>query len=179
MNRPTVVTVFGILNLTVALLGLCGAAIASPILALKAGTEPVDPIYAPYVQHPVYLEFEKAAVVVRGLVYVLLAASGVGLLLMKGWGRRAAVFYAATAIVLGAVSLLLEYSIHLPAVLEHTRTMAEGPVKTGMIIGAYAFVAGGAVCGIAYPITVLVFVTRRKFVALFEPGSPDGPPPAN
>jgi len=179
MKRPPVVTVFGVLNLVFALGGLCVAAITTPLLTLQKGAEPADPLYAPYLEHPLFLMFTKASIVLSAFLYVLLATSGVGLLLMKGWGRSLAVVFATVTIVLSALGLALEYTIYLPAVLEHTGTMAEGPVKTGMVIGAYGGLVMGACFGLAYPIALLIFMTRAKFVALFAPPSPDAPPPAN
>lgn len=176
MNRPTVVTVFGILNLAYSLIGFCLSAASVPLLTVKAGAEPVDPMYAPYVQHPLLLAYMKAAIFVSGAMYVLLALSGVGLLLMKSWGRRVSVIYAAAAIVFGAIGLAIEITFGLPLVLEHTKTLADGPVRTGIIVGAYIGVAFGVVCGLGYPITLLVCVTRKSFVAAFAPPSPDAPP---
>src|SRR5262245_6044036 len=123
MPRPTVVTVFGILNLSFALLGLCGLAIASPILVLKEGSDAADPMYATLLEHPVYLVYTKVSMMAGGVLNVLLAASGVGLLLMKSWGRRLAVFYAAFAVLMGALGLLLQATVYAPAVMQNAEKM--------------------------------------------------------
>jgi hypothetical protein len=172
MNRPASVTVFGVLNLAFALFGLCGAAMSVPILTLHSDAQSGDAVTAPFLEHPWYLAYTKASIVVGGGVILLLAASGVGLLLMKNWGRRAAVLYAASAIVLNGIGLLLESTFYVPSLLEHTRTMPEGPVRTGIEIGARVSLIVTAVGGLGYPIVLLVFATRRKVVEAFSPAPP-------
>jgi hypothetical protein len=172
MTRPARVTVFGVMNLVFALFGLCGAGMSVPLLTLPADSQSGDPLYAPFLAHPWYLAYTKASIVFGGVLILLLAASGVGLLLMKGWGRRVAVMYAAAAIVLNGVGLLLDVTVYMPALLEHTRTMAEGPVRTGIEIGARASLVLTAIGGVGYPVVLLICATRRKFVEAFSPPAP-------
>lgn len=179
MTRPNVVTVFGIVNLSFALIYLCGlAALSSPVLALKEGSEPADPLYAPLLQHPVFLVYTKVSMMVGGVLSVLLAASGVGLLLMKSWGRRLAVFYSAFSSVLGALGLLLYGTVYMPAVLEHAQKMPEGPSRTALVVGAQIGIVLSGLCGLLYPIVLLICMTRPRFVALFGTQLPDTGPPA-
>lgn len=176
MQRPASVTVFGILNLLVFTLGLFGVLMSIPILELREGVDPGNAAYVPLLEHPTYLAFMKVSLGAGLLMSSLLLASGIGLLTMKPWGRMPGIVYSVYALAMGAVGLVLNFVIYLPALTKQTQTMSE-PMRTAMTAGAIGGVVGGAVVGIGYPAALLWFLTRPHVAKLFRRGDPADEPP--
>ena len=177
MNRPRIVTAFGILNLAWTLFSVCGNLQALPFLELEPGSRPDIPAYVPLVEHPAFLAYLKAAIVAQFLLAVPLAVSGVGLLLLKPWGRRLALLWAWISIALAVLGIVLNLTVYLPALWEHAQTMRDGPERTAMLGGALGSSIGSMIGGLGYPIALLIGATRRSFVEAFAPHAEGNPPP--
>ncbi len=83
MNRPTSVTVFGILNLLFAVLGLVGAFISALMFLLPQPQGLKNPMLDLIHKNDAYATFAKVSMIVGVAAAIVLALAGAGLLLMK------------------------------------------------------------------------------------------------
>ena len=67
------------------------------------------------------------------------ALAGVGLLMLKPWGRYLSIGYSLYAIVAGIVGVVANYYFLVTPLLDNASQMPAGPEKIGLIAGA----AGG------------------------------------
>ena len=188
-KRPTAVLVIAILHMVggviLLLTSICGAAMQG----ISANLQPAGPqAGAPgmFSQQQMQAELDKVipgytAVTfgqmgVSFLFGILLLIAGVGLLSMRPWARVLSIVYAVLSILNHIFSLVYALAYVVPgtqAVME--KTFASDPNlkaatsnMSGMMSGMMVF---GVIIGaafIAYPITVLVILTRRSVVAAFR-----------
>lgn len=162
-SKPVSVIVFGILNIVLGALGLFGALFSLFLFYnVEDSSNPVIKIMA---EHPLYLAFTKISIVISSIFVVLLIASGIGLFLLKPWARLCSLAYAIITIVMGIIGLILNFLFLLGPLLETAR-QSQGPQAAAAVGGAFGGIFGG-VLGLLYPILVIIFMTRPKFVAAF------------
>jgi hypothetical protein len=169
-ERPTSVTVFGILNIVFAVLGLFGLLATIALFSVSGASN--NPVVQIIREKPIYAMWLKLTIPLGLLSCAVLLGAGIGLLFMKSWGRTASIGYAVYAIVVGLVSILMNLTFLLPPMLEHAR-QAQGPEAAGAIGGAVGASLGGFF-GLIYPILLLIFMTRPRVSAAFQT---DAPPP--
>ncbi|HEX4348729.1 MAG TPA: hypothetical protein VH251_00005, partial [Verrucomicrobiae bacterium] len=99
MQRPTAVTVFGILNIVFAALGVLGA-MASVMLFVAQGTSSNNPVIQHIHDSPSYATWLKISIGLGVFGGAVLFAAGLGLLALKPWGRMLAVVYGIYAVVM-------------------------------------------------------------------------------
>src|SRR5579871_1761901 len=90
MERPTSVTVFGILNTILGVTRLAGIFITLPVLdphSSAAGTPMARAIH----DNPTYATWFKFALVISLVECAVFFASGIGLLKLKSWARNLAI----------------------------------------------------------------------------------------
>jgi hypothetical protein len=166
MQRPTSVTVFGILNIIFAALGIFGT-IASIVLFL-APPDPNNPMIKIMYENPAYAIWFKVEIPLGILSGAALLAAGIGLLCLKSWARTLSMAYAIYAILFGILGMVANFIFLY-------RPMAEklqGPAAAG----ATGAMIGGSIGGclsLIYPILLLIFMRRPTVTAAFHP-----PPPA-
>ncbi|MBI2840220.1 MAG: hypothetical protein HYX75_18035 [Acidobacteria bacterium] len=173
MQRPTPVTVFGILNIVFAAFGVLGvvAALAMPSLPFLRNA----PEMAILFENPVYVEWLRISAIVGVGFAIALVTLGIGLLTMKPWARAGTIIYAICALVFAIAGQAVNLTYVLPTMMEQA-SRAGGPQAAGAIGGAIGGAFGG-IMPLAYPILLLIFMTRPQTVAAFRPRAPDQPPP--
>ena len=170
MHRPTSVTVFGILNLVFAALGLCGVAFGVMGLAVMANPpEGADMPPNPQMdalQNPGYQAFTYASIGLGALASIVLAIAGFGLLKLKSWGRSLSLGYAAYSIVMQIVGVVVSYIF----LIQPAMALAEqgnDPQAQGQMVGAIVGGAVGGCMGLVYPILLAFFMFRPNVKAAF------------
>ena len=169
-ERPAVITVFGVLNIVFGGLGVLGTIVALVgLIVVGVGSGLPDGL----------LESQSVLVAVLGFAgEVVLLASGVGLLMMRPWGRRLSIVYGICMVAVTAVHAALAIgkvqsatSMWLPYIYGG---IATGVATVGMILG-FGF-------GLAYPLLLLIVMTRKGVAEAFTltptPLSDLLPPPA-
>jgi hypothetical protein len=169
MQRPTAVTVFGILNIVFAAFGLFGV-LASVLLFTAFGANSNNPVLQIVRDSPAYAAWMKFSVV-QGLVAsgVLLAA-GIGLLMLKPWARILSIAYGIYAILMILVGTVVNYLFLVQPMMDQARGM-HGPEMMGAMSGAVGSMFGSCF-GLIYPILLLIFMTRQNVAAAFRRNEP-------
>ena len=106
---------------------------------------------------------------------VLLAVAGIGLLKLKPSGRTMSVGYSIASLALGVIGIVFNW-IFLVGPLAAEAGKSSGPHAVGATAGAISGMVGG-LCPMVYPILLLIFMTRPKLVAAFNPSAPPPVPP--
>ncbi|MHC4481456.1 MAG: hypothetical protein ACYS1C_10890 [Planctomycetota bacterium] len=171
MERPTSVTVFGVLNIVFAVLGLIGVLIAAvSIAAVRAMGGMEDPLIQAIWESPVARAWNLAALPLGLAATIALFAAGVGLLLLKPWARILSLIWGIYDIVMEVGGLVIHFAFIRPALAQ----VAGGPDAMRATFATVGAVVGGCL-GVIYPILLLIFMTRPRVVDAFEP---EGAPPA-
>jgi hypothetical protein len=164
MQRPTAVTVFGVLNLVFGGLGLLCTPISLIMLFYQAQQgNPMSRILDENAAYRVYL---IAAAVAGVLAALVLIAAGIGLLQMKSWARLTSIGYAIFGIVTGVVAIIVNVVFIFGPMMTQARD--GGPEAAAAIGGLVGGMAGGCF-GLVYPILLLIFMTRPKIRNAFLP----------
>ena len=165
MQRPTSVTVFGILNLVFGGFGLLITAVQAIALFL-VNPQPgqVDPMLD---ANSLWGMWTRVSIVLSVAMVTLLILSGIGLLTWRPWGRSLAIGYAVFGIVVGIVSILMPLSLFAQPAFEDLKARG-GPEAVGMMAG----VVGGAMVGgcirLIYPALLWYYMTRPRVIAAFS-----------
>lgn len=169
MNRPTSVTVFGILNIVFGIFGLCGVLVSSVAL-MAPGAGVGNPVFELMEENLVYGTWVKAGTILGAVATLLLLVAGCGLLAAKPWARLLSVYYGVYGIVMSVVGFVFN-AIFLFPVLIRAMENAQGPEAAGAVGGVIGGVVGG-LAGLIYPVLLIYFMTRPRVVSFF---SGDGP----
>jgi len=168
MQRPTSVTVFGILNIVFAAFGVFGLIASIALFYLPADSH--NPVIKLIHENPAYALWLKICIPLGVLSCAALLAAGIGLLYLKPWARILSIAYAIYAIVFGIVGMVINFIVMVQPLLEQARQQP-GPEAAGAIGGAIGGTIGGCF-GLIYPVLLLIFMTRPKVVAAFRPSAP-------
>jgi hypothetical protein len=176
MQRPTSVTVFGVLNIVFAVLGIFSMLAMMAFFAM-AGTSTNNPVIQLIQNNPAYASWMKLSLVLGVPVAVVLLAAGIGLLKLKPWARIVSIAYGIYAIVMVLAGMVVNYIFLLRPMLQEAQQQ-QGPQAATAIGGAVGGTFGSCF-GLIYPILLLIFMLRPNVVAAFRPPVPaDGQPPA-
>ncbi len=163
MQRPTSVTVFGILNLVFGGLGVLCTPMSMMFLFLL--TTPENPISHAMNMNVGYRVYLIWVAVVGVLAAFVLVAAGIGLLQMKSWARLVSIGYAIFSIVMGILGMIVSnIFVFGPAIAD---ARARGPAAAAGMVGLAMGVAGG-VLGMIYPVALLIFMTRPRIRNAFQ-----------
>lgn len=174
MPRPVSLTVFAILNLAFGVMGLLG--IISTVVMLSSPAFAGNPALKVMHDSPAYMTWLKITVPVGVVSSLALMAAGVGLWLVKSWGRVLSIIHAIFSIVMGVAGMVVNYLFLMRPLLESAQRQ-HGPEAAGAIGGAIGATFGGCF-GMIYPIVLLIFLTRPNLVAAFRPAAvPPAVPP--
>ena len=149
--RPTSVTVFGILAILFAALGL----LCSPF-NLVGLNDPNNPLVN-------IAGFKVFAIIsaINGMICaVALLAIGIGLLNLKRWARSGSVIYSVYVIIVGLIGIVAMLVILAPQIGATTDQI----MKAGLVGGIIGGTVGGVI-GLVFPILLLIFMRKPKAVA--------------
>lgn len=163
-TRPTSINVFGVLNIVFACFGIFGL-LGSAAVLFAAG-DSNNPVIKVMHENPGYATWLKISFVLGIPGCGALAASGIGLLLLKPWARFLSIVYGGYAILLGLLGTIVNV-IYLVLPLLRQAQEQNGPEAAGLIGGAIGGSVGGCI-GLIYPILLLIFMTRPNVVAAFR-----------
>jgi hypothetical protein len=195
-KRPTGVLVIAILHLVgggLLLLGtVCGAVVQAATANLQKSA-PAGPggVSQQEMQAEMEKVIEKQAPGYKAVQYsetglslviaLLLLIAGVGLLSMQPWARLLSITYAIISILDHIFSLVYAFAFIVPATQAAAeQVFANDPSMKGAPAGVTQVASIGAAAVvlvqfafIAYPITVLIVMTRRSVVAAFRGELPE------
>jgi serine/threonine protein kinase len=166
MPRPTSVTVFGVLHIVKAGLGMFSA-IAS-IVVLIALADSNNPITKMMHDNPVYAAWVKFCIPLGLLTCIVLLVAGIGLLGLKSWARKLSIAYAFYSICMRILTTAINCMFLIQPFLKNNQDSQAATMAIFGLIGG-----GVSVClGLIYPILLLVFMMRPTVVAAFHPPAP-------
>jgi hypothetical protein len=129
---------------------------------------PRNPVVELARSSPEYMSFLQGSLITGFIAIAVFAASGIGLLMLRSWGRKLAIAYALYAIVGAVVGMIVTHHYLLGPL-----SKAGGAAAGAGMMGGYL----GGILGVLYPIVLLVFMTRRNVVDAFRrAGAPPLPP---
>lgn len=180
-ERPVVVLVFAILNIIFGSLGtlaMCCVGVMTAFLGVAFSNAPAGasiPRFPPDVV--VYL----AIIVVSHLILsVLLLASGIGLLNMRAWARRASIAYGVVTITMSIINMPVSIIFVAPQMEKWQKAVHEETQKQQQLQGIRTYQSnqspfanavssiGGAIIGMAYAIALLVVMFLPQVRDAFE-----------
>lgn len=174
-ERPTAVLVFGILNVVFGSFWMvCTPFSVLFLLMPTQGLPNANPAFR-LLEDPRYREFALVQGITNiGLAAVMFAA-GIGLLMMKRWGRALSFTYVAARFLEQIVGAVFTYVVLLGPMVEAAGAKDDvnrGAATIGGIIGG----VGGVVINVMYSFMLLVFMLTPSVVAAFKKPGP-GPAP--
>jgi hypothetical protein len=167
------VTIFGILNIAVGLISLMGALLSNMFNGsdFTAATPSLPPFFTSMLAlwkalsaDPLYMVWRRLTIPLDVASGAVLAAAGVGLLLLRHWSRLASIACAIYRILFVGVD-----SAVLFLVLRHIQAgpHAGDSAQLAIVIGGSLV---GAALTLAYPVLLIFFLTRPKAALAFQPG---------
>ena len=166
MQRPTAVTVFGILNIVFGVFAIIGMVASAAVLSM--GQPGANPALETMMQSGVAGAWMKISMVLGGIAAIVEIVSGIGLLQLQEWGRKAALGFAAYSILAAIVSAFINFTFVVMPMMNQSGTSADPAMKAMAIGGAVGTVIGSC-GGLVYPLFLLFFMTRPEIIAAFAP----------
>lgn len=165
-QRPVSVLIFGILNIGFGLLGL-----VRPLFPTSRALEVVK-------ADPDFVKWTDFNTMTGAVFGAALLAFGIGLLLLQNWARLGSVIYAIIAIVYVPITSMVGWP-YMKQMIEHQMMQAQKQaVSPGMIQGiAMIGLIIGLIFGLAYPVLLLIFMTRSKAIEACQ-SQPEQPAPS-
>jgi len=173
MNRPTSVTVFGILVIVFGVLGVLGI-LGSLVLFLPQMANSSNPVIKLIHDNPAYATWMKFSIALGVVVSAAVLAAGIGLLRLRPWARTFSIGYAIYSLVMVPVSMMVNFFLLTRPLLAQAQQQ-HGPEATGAIAGAVGGLFGSCF-GLIYPVLLLIFMLRANVKAAFNPADRNGQP---
>ena len=168
MQRPTAVSVFGILNALKGATGILGILWTITLFSSRAAAN--NPVMKLMLENGKYMKWTKLMTPVGFITCGVLLAAGIGLLRLRPWARKVSIAYAIYAILFLLAMVPVNFFLLYRPMLEQARQL-QGPEAIGMIGGAFGGIVG-SVLGFVYPILLWIFMTRPNVVAAFQTPPP-------
>lgn len=174
-ERPVIISVFGILNLSFGVLGILGALGGLAVILAQRQGQGANPIVEAARRYPEY-GLQLRLLQITGLVLACaLIAAGIGLLQLKLWGRALSIACALLKIAFAVIASYVNAVYLLPLVqdvlLQHPAGEALSPDEIGVIVGASAGVLGSG-GGVIYPLLLLIFMLLPRVKFALQPHAP-------
>ncbi|MEN8126333.1 MAG: GYF domain-containing protein [Planctomycetota bacterium] len=150
-QRPTSVTVLGILNIVFGGLGI----LCSPFGIIGLLVPQPNSSFQPT---EVMKLFSVVGYAVGFVFAIILLISGIGLLLRKNWARLTAIAYGWAAIGWGVLALIINGILFSSCLSEVSQEAM--PVVVGGIIGGMC----GGLIGLIYPVILIIFMKKPHVV---------------
>jgi hypothetical protein len=160
-QRPISVTVFGILNIGYALWKFVGLLLAGVAMRLNI---PGNSALATLRSDPVYRAWSHFSMVIGVVFGIVLIASGIGLLLLQKWARIVAIVYSVLEMIVVLASAVFSQRLMTQAMTSQIQGASAGVIA---VVAQVSF-ALGILLGLAYPVLLLIFMTRPKIVEAFN-----------
>lgn len=161
-QRPISVTVFGILNIGFALWKFVGLLLAGVMARLKL---PGNNGLAALKSDPVFQAWTHFSAVIAVVFGIVLIASGIGLLLMQNWARVLAIVYSVLEMIVVVAGTIFTQRVMMQAMAAQVHGAPAGLIEA-IMMGSFAV---GIALALAYPVLLLIFMTRPKIVEAFVP----------
>ena len=157
MQRPTSVTVFGILNIVFGVLGFCCLPLSAAAFFMPHDSPVMqsNPVMQVIDTNAGYRAFLLGSIVVGMIFIIMLLIGGIGLLINKAWGRTLSLVYAYYAIASAVVGMVVNLAVLAPALAQQ---------QAGLLVNSIC----GGVIGLIYPVLLLVFMYRRATIDFFS-----------
>jgi hypothetical protein len=168
MARPTAVTVFGILNIIFGALGLLCTPFTLLALFMPQNSSFPNPAIDLMKTNEGYRIWMITSMVLGIIVSGILLAAGIGLLMLKPWGRKASVGYGIYAIVMVVITLPINYLLLIAPLMARAQSSSNPQESAGAMGGAIGGLFGGC-AGLIYPVLLLVFMMQPNVVSTFKP----------
>jgi hypothetical protein len=124
-------------------------------------------------QNAAYAQYVRISAAIGLIVSIVLTAAGVGLLLLKPWGRVLSIGYAIYGIISPIIMTAINVYFMLP-MLQKASNMPMGPQRMAITSGIVGGVIGGCF-GMIFPIALLYFMYRPNVIAAFSSNPHDVP----
>ena len=138
MNRPTSVTVLGILNIIFAAIGVLGFAAWVAMSFMPLNANPKNPCMELIQQDALYAIYTKISVAIGLVASIVLGLAGIGLLMLRPWGRSLSIGYSIYAIVIVFINSAVFYYCFFQAMLAKQAALPPGPDRVAISAGLVA-----------------------------------------
>jgi hypothetical protein len=172
MQRPTSVTVLGVLNIVFGIFGFLAIIVSAISLFAVSSDSTNNPVLQIMRNSPGYAAWMKISIPLGVLVSCVSITAGIGLLKLKSWGRSLSIGYGIYSIVACLLGTVLSYLFIMRPLLEQA-SQKQGPEAAALIGGAVGGTVGSCF-GMVYPILLLIFMFRPNVVAAFRPPAEPG-----
>ncbi len=169
MERPTSVTVFGILNIVFAALGLVGLLMTMALFSQESA-DTRNPVIKLIHDNQTYAAWMKISAGLGLAACAVLLVAGIGLLALKPWARVVSIGYSIYTLLMTGAGMVINYIYLVQPLLEQAR-QKQGPEATAAFAGAIGGMLGGCI-GVVYPILLIIFMMRRNVVEAFRRPTP-------
>jgi hypothetical protein len=166
-HRPTSVTVFGVLSIVFGALGLCSVVGAVAVMMNPIAGGPNNPAAQAINQGGFYGAYSLISMGLGSVAAIVLLASGIGLLRLRAWARKASIAYACYSILTTIVGLAVNYLYVLRPLADQLGT---GGLQEAVAMGAMVGSGLGGVLGLVFPILLMYFMLRPHVAAAFGAG---------
>jgi hypothetical protein len=171
-ERPVSVTIFGILNIgfgAFALLGLLsqGAMDSFATQSSNPSFSSVLAVLDEMNKNPNYLLWKHISTPLAAVGAVALLASGIGLMMLKNWGRITSIVYGICKIIFDLTNVIVLYLVLGDTIMKAFQKL---PSIVLPLVACFAVV--GILLSLTYPALLLFFLTRPKCVAAFQAQPP-------
>jgi hypothetical protein len=164
-ERPTSVTVFAVINLILAGLGVLGFIFwLLTLLELIPTSTEGNPAAALMENSEGYQLFTHFASVMGLLATILIMSASIGMFSLKPWARPATIGWGVYSILMTVVASAVNYLIIFGPLLEDLN----GPERIGIVVAVVFTVVIGAVF-IGYFLLMIFMLTRPRVVEAFIP----------
>lgn len=156
---PGSIKVLGILNLVFSGLGAIGLMFTYGVHFGNLALGPRNPVIEIAHSSPEYMSFLRWSMIVGALGIIAFAASGIGLLKTRVWGRKLALAYGVYGILSSIIGLVA------------TQHYVLGPLSRSLDRAANAGIMGGymgGILGTVYPAILIAFMMKANVRAHFN-----------
>ncbi|MEI6970061.1 MAG: hypothetical protein WCL44_00970 [bacterium] len=161
MERPTVLTVLGVLNIVFGVLGVLCTPIALILLFLPVPDG--NQMLVAILENHALRAFNVGNYCCTFLTSGMLVAAGIGILQMRQWGRVTAIAYGIVAIVIDLTGTAVQVFV-----LGSVAARVFGPDIAIAVVAAMFSLVTGCI-GLIYPILLIVLMTRPAVREAFLP----------
>lgn len=166
MQRPTAVTVIGILNIVFGALALMCLPFA--IIGFLAPRMGGQNIMLDIMDQSPFFKFWNIGMTAMGLlVAIVLIVAGIFLLMMKEMGRLMTIGYGFYGITMSVINTAVS-AIFMVGPMMAQMNQGGSPEAAGASVGGMLGVGCSLCLGLAYPITALILMTRPAIADAFK-----------